>query len=226
MWEDGECWVIGGGPSMPQQFGIPGDVISSVYTKNEGIEAYSPYLSAIHGKHVIGVNAAFMLGQWIDIMIYGDGHFYWVNQERLISFHGLKISCNPNTRPGKPGVYGLKYVARDGTHLFGLSTKPNMISWNKNTGGAAISLAHKLGVRRILLLGFDMNLSEAGNQHWHSHYPTAGKVRPAAQLPFKRHMECFGPIRRDAARLGVEILNVNPNSAIDEFPKVELKDVL
>jgi hypothetical protein len=33
-------------------------------------------------------------------------------------------------------------------------------------------------------------------------------------------------IAKDAKKMGVEIINVNPDSAITVFPKLELKDIL
>jgi len=226
MWEGGECWIIGGGPSMPRQFGVPEDIINTVQNGESSLEAYSPYLSAIHGRHVIAVNMAFRLGRWVDIMLYGDGKFYWDNWQDLLHFPNQKYTCNPNTAPGKPGVYNVKYVARDGGHPMGITKKKDMVSWNKHTGGAAINVAYHLGVKRILLLGFDMKLAENGKQHWHGLYASAKNPRPTRALPFSRHLPSFKYISQDAKRLGLEILNVSPDSAILELKKVELKDVL
>ena len=226
LWEGGECWIIGGGPSMPRQFGVPEDVISDVHDKKISPSAYSPYLSPIHGKHIIAVNAAFYIGRWMDIVFFGDGGFYFKNKKPLSEFPNLVVSCNPNVY-GRPNVYGVKYVARDGNHPLGITTKRNKVSWNKHTGGAAINFAYHLGVKRILLLGFDMQLDEQGNQHWHSVYPSANsKPRLKKQLPFRKHLESFHPIHNDAERLGIEILNVNMDSAVPHIKKVRLEETL
>ena len=226
MWEGGECWIIGGGGSMPRQFGVPEEIIDGVYAKQLPMSVYSPYLSAIHNKHVIGVNMAFELGNWVDLCIFGDGGFYFKNREALLAFPRLRVSCNPNLV--KKDAVGVKHVLRDGRKPDGISTRPNHLSWNRNTGGAAINLAVQMGVKKIYLLGFDMNLDEKQRQHWHSKYPTAnrgGAVDPR-RLPFKRHLASFPAIARDAKVLGIEIINVNPKSAIPQFPRVSLKDVL
>ncbi len=227
MWRGGECWIIGGGPSLSRQFEIPEEIVNKVYNRQIGIEAFSPYLSAIHDKHVIGVNAAFLLGNWVDIMCWGDGAFYWKNKDALLKYRGIKVGFNPNTQPGRPGVYDAKFMLRDGNHAWGITRKPGMVSWNKHTGGAAINLAYHLGVKRIYLLGFDMLLdSKTQKQHWHAHYPSAAKPRREPHLPFRRHLDSFKHILRDATELGLEIINVNPESAINHFPKVELKTIL
>lgn len=228
MWKDGECWIIGGGPSMPYQFGVPENVIQAVYNKEQSVSAFSPHLSPIHGKHVIGVNIAYKIGRWIDIVFYGDGGFYWKNKNELRTFPNLKVTCNPNTNPRRPGVINVKYVLMDKTHPMGITTKRNMVSWNMNSGAAAINFAYHLGVKRIYLLGFDMKLSgDALHQHWHAEYiaKTNNALSPR-RLPFKRHLSGFTPIANDARKLGLEIINVNPDSAIVQFPRVKLEDVL
>ena len=68
-----------------------------------------------------------------------------------------------------------------------------------------------------------MRLDESNNQHWHKFY--SGNIRTVGGT-FKKHLEGFPSIARDAKKLGIEILNANPNSAIEDFRKVTLKDIL
>ena len=211
---------------MPREFGVPEDVIEAVLTGKSTLSAYSPFLSPIHGKHVIGVNAAFLLGSWVDIAFFGDGNFYFKNKNKLEQFPKLKVSCNLNLRD-KKNVRGVKFLGRDGNHPMGLSSRPGYVSWNLNSGGAAISMAAQMGVTKMYLLGFDMRLSPEGFQHWHSQYRKG--VTPhtnPAKLPFGRHLRCFPMIANEAKRQGIEIINVSPDSAIKSFPKVSLKEVL
>ena len=224
MWEGGECWIIGGGPSIPKQFGVPEDVINKVQSGDLPMSAYSPYLSPIHGKHVIGVNAAFLLGSWIDLLFFGDGAFYWNNRDAIDSFPNIRVTCNPNVHK-RVGVYNVKFLQRDGTHNAGLTRKKGFVSWNKHSGGAAISLAYHLGVQRIYLLGFDMTATE-GKQHFHAHYPSAKKPKKSNQMPFKRHLETMSAISRDARALNLKIYNVNLDSVITNFPRITLEEAL
>ena len=227
MWEGGECWIIGGGPSIPLEFGIPEEVVKGVYSEELPISAYSPFLSPIHDKHVIGVNAAFLFGTWIDVMFFGDGGFYFANKAKLDCYPKVKVSCNPHLLKKNP--FDIKYVPRNQKHPNGISYgKPNTISWNLNSGAAAISLAYHLGVKRVYLLGFDMDVGENGDQHWHRHYAWNKDVkkRDPKKLPFKRHMRGFFAVGRDAEHVGLEIINVSPNSKIEQFKRVKLSDVL
>ena len=227
MWEGGECWIIGGGPSMPLEFGVTENVIEGVLNEELPLSAYSPFLSPIHDKHVIGVNTAFYLGEWIDAVFFGDGGFYLNNKPELDAFPKLKVSCNPNLVK-KDDVRDVKYTPRDNKHPRGISDTHPRISWNLNSGGAAINLAYHFGVKRVYLLGFDMDVSKDGVQHWHRHYPKNKDRAPRdpKKLPFKRHLPCFPGIARDAKRLGLDIINVNPNSRIEAFKRVKLSDVL
>jgi hypothetical protein len=223
MWEGGECWIIGGGPSIPREFGVPESVIDQVVKRQAPINTYSPYLSPIHGRHVIGVNAAFYIGTWIDIVFFGDYGFYSKNVKQLLEFPNLRVTC---ATKGRDKMAGVKFVARDGKQRFGISNKPNHVSWNINSGASAIGLAYHLGVKRIYLLGFDMKLGNDNIQHWHDHYKRGVRNLHPSKLPFHRHLEGFPKIVSDAKRLGLEIVNVCPDSAIEGFPKVRLKDVI
>lgn len=226
MWEDGECWVIGGGPSMPRQFGVPEDMIADIFDCKRPLSEYSSYLSPIHKKHVIGVNAAFLIGTWMDVAFFGDGKFFFSNRRELISYPKLRISCNPNIQNRKEAVF-IKHVLRDGSKRYGLTKRRGRVSWNHNSGGAAINLATQFGAKRIILLGFDMNLDKNNRQHWHSKYKSSNRKNINEKaLPFQRHLKCFPMIAADAKRQGVEILNVSPDSAIKEFRKVRLNDLL
>jgi hypothetical protein len=85
-----------------------------------------------------------------------------------------------------------------------------------------------MGVKRIILMGFDMRLSDDQKQHWHNLYQVRhkGRQREIVKLPFKRHLRCFPDIARDAGRRGIEILNACPDSAIEEFPKLTVNQIL
>jgi hypothetical protein len=223
MWEGGDVWIIGGGPSISKQFGIPDEVIQSVLQGTSPLSVYSTYMSSIHDKHVIGINVAYMLGDWVDIIFFGDTGFFLQHQKGLANFPNLRVSSTPHT----DNIEWIKYVAKDSTHSRGISPNPKMISWNGNSGAAAISLAVHTGAKRIVLLGFDMKLNGNNDQHWHNIYGKAHldetKMR---KLPFDRHLRGFPVIAQDAKQMGVEILNANPDSAINDFPKFSVKELL
>jgi hypothetical protein len=224
MWEESDVWIIGGGPSVPRQFGVPERIIQKVSNGTLPPSAYSPYMHLIHNEHVIGVNMSYKIGNWIDVVMFGDSGFFSKERVGLSQFPGLKVACNPTSKAER----WIKTLGRDGQHSKGLSTNPTMVSWNGNTGAAAINLAVHFGAKRILLLGFDMDIDSHKMQHWHNLYgkgPVADDRRKR-KLPFARHIACFPIIAVDAKKLGVEIINVSPDSAIDNFPKMSIKELL
>jgi hypothetical protein len=224
IWEGGDVWIIGGGPSVTKQFNIPDNIVKSVLSGSSSPNVYSSYMSALHEKHVIGINVAYLIGDWIDMVFFGDGSFFTAHKRRLAEFPKLKVSCDPVTND----IPWVKYLARDKEHQRGISSNPKTVSWNNNSGAAAISVAANAGAKRIILLGFDMKLDNHNVQHWHDLY---GKgeikdVRKLQKLPFERHLRGFQIIKVDAVNRGIEILNASPDSAIDQFPKYKLSDLL
>jgi len=230
IWEDGDVWILGGGPSVTKEFGIPDEVVQSVIDGVSPPSVYSSYMKPIHDRHVIGINVAYLIGDWIDMVFYGDVGFYLKHQHRLAKFPGLKVSCHPST----DRVDWVKYLPRDRKHNKGISDNPHMVSWNGNSGAAAISIAANAGAKRIILVGFDMTLDEQKKQWWHTLYGKRSgmdpkkdekRKRPRA-LPFDRHLRGFSDIARDAKKRGIEIINMSSMSKITEFPKYNLKELI
>lgn len=219
-WEGSECWIIGGGPSIPRLFHVPEPLISDIEKKAIGPEYYSKYMQPIHDKHVIGVNNAYQIGNWIDVLFFGDCPWYRVHRYNLAQFPGLKVTCCPRfAGKEKKESEGIKYLQKDKTRRYGISDNPRKVAWNSNSGAAAISLAVHFGVRRIYLLGFDMKI-QGSETHWHGGH--GNKNAP----PFRKHLKGFPDIAKDAKNRNVEIINVSPSSAIMCFPKRKLEDVL
>ena len=232
LWEGSDCWIIGGGTSMPRQFGIPENVITAVMRGEQPPSAYTSYLAPLHDKHVIGINNAYMLGEWLSCVFFGDYNWYVTHQLPLAEWQGLKVSCA--AKFGVMRYEGVKWLPKNEKKFGGISEDPGKVCWNGNSGVAAFSLAYNLGVRRILLLGFDMKLDSNNVSHWHGSHTKdattgltvvgANPMRRASA--FYRHTKYMPDVAADAKRLKLEILNVNPDSDIEEFPKIKLNQVL
>jgi hypothetical protein len=233
IWEGGDVWILGGGSSVPKQFDIPDSVVNDVINGISPPSAYSPFMSAIHDKHVIGINVSYLIGTWIDMVFWCDLKFFNPHKERLSNWPGLKVTCHGSGEK----VPWVKYLPNDRRHPFGISLDPYKVSWNGNSGSAAISIAANAGAKRIILLGFDMNYSEAERRHWHNLYasreirgPKKKQVQKKVLFPymfsFKKHLKGFPLIAKDAKERGIEIINLSPTSAITEFPKYTVKEFL
>ena len=223
MWEGGDVWIIGGGPSVPKQFGIPEKVIQKVVEGTSPPSAYSKYMSLLQNKHTIGINVAYLLGDWIDMVFFGDKGFYLKHESKLAEFPGLIVSCHPEADK----IDWIKYTPRDNSRVKGISQDPRKVSWNGNSGSAAISVAVHAGAKRIILLGFDMKLNSHNNQHWHDIYKR-GKIETPMdwkhwQPILERQMLGFKHIAKDAEEMGITIINASPTSEITHFPKISIK---
>jgi len=219
IWEGGQCIILGGGPSITTQFGVPNSIVQDVYEGKSTPAVYGPYMSAIHAQHVIAVNMAYKIGDWIDCVFFGDRGFLLKQQADFFAFNGLRVTCASGV-----GDYNgnLKVVERDTRKKNGISFVPNKLCWNNNSGAAAINLAVHFGVKRIILLGFDMKLDSGQNQHWHKYYHTDVKM---VDQTMKMHLKSFPAIAKDLDGK-VEIINCSPDSSIVDFPKLNFKDIL
>lgn len=196
LWPGCTVYIIGGGPSLSQM-----------------------NLELIHSKRVIGVNQAFRLGPWIDVLYFGDCNFYDQNiRKGLQDYAGLMISsCQRIPEQGWPGVHRVKRSKPYGINV----DKRNAISWNNNSGASAINIAYWLGAKRVVLLGFDMH-KEGDSHHWHSYYRDRGPKFD----PYHRHLIGWPKIAEDAKSAGLEIINATPDSTITEFPFLSLEEVV
>lgn len=104
----------------------------------------------------------------------------------------------------------------------GLSLDPLRIHQGSNSGYQALNLAVLFGAIRILLIGFDMKLSETGRRHWFGNHP--GKMNKASH--YDQFIRAFYTTTADLKRAGVEVLNCTPGSALDAFPIAKLEDVI
>ena len=203
---------------MPYQFNVPEGIVQDVYAGRKGIDAYSPYLSLLHNEHIIGVNMAYQLGDWVDICFFGDYGFFKKQKKGLSQFTGMTATCAKGV-----DVSWVKYLHKNRRKDYGITYAPGQISWNRNSGASAINLAVHLGVKQIILLGFDMRLDEGKNQHWHKCYTTNIKT---VGHSLQAHLKGFPAIAEDLKKENIEVLNASPHSKIQEFKKLTIRECL
>ena len=71
-----------------------------------------------------------------------------------------------------------------------------------------------------------MRLSDNQCQHWHNVYHRRERLlqKQNINLPFERHLRGFPEIAKDARKMGIEIINLCPDSAITQFPKMSVDE--
>ena len=115
--------------------------------------------------------------------------------------------------------FGVRRVA--GSSKPGLSRDPEKIHTGGNSGYQAINLVYHFGVKRIVLIGFDMQRRN-GRTHWHGNHP--GSMNKAS--PYKSWVKRFGVLAQDLKQEGVEVVNCSEHTALDCFPTARIEDVL
>lgn len=114
----------------------------------------------------------------------------------------------------------------------GLSTDPDIIHHGHGSGYSLVSMAHRAGAERIVLLGYDMKYApdydgktrQVGStpRHFFGEYPHSMQHWPSMQVVDGVHVEMLD-LYRSIARQGlVEVINATPDSAIDCFERVDI----
>lgn len=81
----------------------------------------------------------------------------------------------------------------------------------------------QFGARRILLIGFDM--TDRSGVHWYGRNTWHGANNPTANS-FERWLRAFHQAAPALARMGVQVINTSPTSAMKSFPRRSIADML
>lgn len=115
--------------------------------------------------------------------------------------------------------YGLYWIHHSQNP--GLSKDPNTINGGGNSGYQAISLAAMFGASRIVLLGYDMQMTD-GKHHWHGKHE--GGLPNGTN--FVTWMSRMRKLAEDLAAAGIETINCTRKTALRHFPRAKLEDTL
>lgn len=165
--------------------------------------------------HVIVVNDAYKLAPWADVLYAHDSR-WWDHHQGVPEFHGLKFSMERQSAKW-PGV---QHVANTGSQ--GLQDEPTGLKHGHNSGYQAVGLSVHLGARRIVLLGYDMQLGEHGKEHWFGSHPKG--VRKG--LPLSSFVRSFSTLVIPMQERGIEVVNCTRQTALTMFPRMSLEDAL
>lgn len=156
----------------------------------------------------IAVNTAYKMAPFADVYYAGDFMLHKVHHARMKAEqypHTQLWTCDPSAAE-RFRLHRWKGVNKEGLG-------EQFIHLNGNSGAQAINLAYLFGARRILLLGFTMREID-GKKHFHGDHE-----HPLVQKQlFGEWMHKMERVAADAKRLGVEIINCDPLSAMTCFP--------
>jgi hypothetical protein len=165
----------------------------------------------------IGVNCAYLKAPWLDALVGVDLQF-WKKYHADIKARAPGIETVTQCASSHK-QFGLTTRIR-GSARDGLGTQE--CHTGSNGGHAALNIAFLWGAKRIILLGYDMKLGPNGEKHFHADHPT-----PCIQTQlFEQWIRRFESTARDLKKLGVEVLNCTPGSALPWFDRCSIEEAL
>lgn len=144
-------------------------------------------------------------------MIYACDGAWWRANNGLPGFAGIKVTQEARAASDY-GLHKVTVAVGCDRMLFG---EVGLLGSGSNSGFQALNLVAQLGASRILLVGYDMNL--ANGIHWHGMHPQ-GLNNPRESL-VARWLAADWTMPK-----GIEVVNCNPASALDTYPKMKFED--
>lgn len=174
---------------------------SEVWIVGGGHSARGFDLASLRGKTVLAINESVKRLGFVGVaaaFFSLDNNWIRANYDFLEYFEEEKYLALPlETWPDLDGISNAVYLKW--SHGDGLSEYPDTVCCGGNSGYAAVNVAYLKGAKKIHLIGYDLD-PEVNDQHQY-------------WSPRFKSMLC------QLDRAGVSVLNHNPNSFIDAFPK-------
>lgn len=172
-------------------------------------------LSPLVGRRVIAVKSSHLIWPTADILFFADGRWWRDPALRPKHFAGLIVTTATDIRDPR-----VKIMKKMPPHA--LAEERHAVALARTSTTGAINLAVHLGAARIILLGVDSKLAPDGTRHCHGlQWPW-----PLKDGCFEQQANEYRQIAPSAERLGVEIVNANPDSAIDVWPRKPFAECL
>lgn len=183
-----------------------------------GLGATVEPLEKVRGfARFVVIKESWKLAPWADIL-YGIDRGWWIATQGAKDFTGMKVSPSPTVCR----LYNINLVKLKPRSMV-LTKEVGVLGCGLPTGGGhsgfqAINLAVQFGVRRIVLVGFDM-LFNRQHPHWHAEGNGVGKADANRITSWREALDGCAQQFKD---LGVTVNNATPDSALKEYPKMSL----
>lgn len=170
------------------------------------------------------VNTSITLAPWADALYFADQRWFDHNAEAVKSFKGLKVTIENAyaVTEQDPTIRVMRNDDHREKKQTGLCIKPDGLRTGRNSGYQAVNLVYHLGVKRIVLLGFDLGVKE-GKRWWFGDYGWASGSPNIYQNTF---LPNFLTLEKPLAKAGVEVINATPDSALKCWPIMPLAEAL
>lgn len=164
---------------------------------------------------VFGCNDTYSVVDYLDVHYACDGA-WWDKHPNVLST--LPPDCHVWTQEVRTAqALGINYIK--GSHNKGLCLdKPDHIHYGSNSGYQQLNLAYHYGIRRFLLVGYNMQPVD-GKSHYFGDHP-AGLANTS---PYDKFLKAFATIPNNIKET---IINCTPNSALTFFKYIPLEEAL
>lgn len=167
---------------------------------------------------VIAINTSWKLAPWAD-MLFACDLSWWAHAKGCPEFRGMKVTVDKQAARQFPDVNLVNCMKPD-DRLF---VEPlNTVGWGGNSGFHALNLAVQFKCRKVVLVGYDMTLSNG--LHWHGKHP--GNMNNPSPGNVERWRRAVDNAWRVIQPLGIQVINCSKVSALTSYPKMELDKAL
>ena len=155
-------------------------------------------------------------------LLYGCNYEWWKHYYPIVK----NLPCQKwTTNRQAADEFGINWIAEKNAP--GLSTDPSVIHHGHGSGFSLVSMAHRSGAQRIVLLGYDLKYSpdydgkarNAGSSPRHffgdGEYPPHLQHWPSVQVKSGVHIELVELYRSVKDQGLVELVNCTPDSALE-----------
>lgn len=180
----------------------------------EVIEEVRPYHVA--GKvRAFGCNDSYKLIDYLDVFYACDGA-WWDKHPKVLET--LPPECHVWTQEQRV-AQALHFNYINGVHKPDLSKKPDLIHYGSNSGYQQLNIAYLYGIRKFLLVGYNMQKVE-GKSHFFGDHPSG----LSQHSPYDRFVQFFASIDSE---IRSTVINCTPNSALkNTFKNQSLTEAL
>jgi len=213
-WKGKPCIIVGGGPSL---IDFDWELLRGwrVIGVNRVYEKFDPTI-------IFSMDTRFL--RWIL-----DGRYGEEVTKKFMASKAYKVwLCTYNCKL-PPEIYVVKVW---GNYSRGFRVFPDTmrhgIGHGNNSGYGALNLAACLGASPIYLLGFDMSYEKGDSTdmlkvrtHWHEGHP-----QPHKPDTVTRFIDFFRVPAMRTKELGINVINLNPESKLNCFRKMRREEIL
>lgn len=197
-WTGQTCVIVASGPSAKS--------VDLSFAKNKA-------------KFIV-INTSWELAPWADVL-YACDVGWWREHNGKNSnwrnFVGMKVTQDELARQ----EFDIHRVICERHHENLVLDRPGQVGWGGNSGFHCINLSLQWGVKKIILVGYDMQLDNGS--HWHGDHKGLNNPTKPNVDRWRKTIDANAQTIQD---LGVRVFNCSPVSALKRYPKTTIEEAL